>query len=214
MPSKLLPERPKDHSIDIVPGNGPPNKPPYRVVSAAQQEEIWSHVQDLFGRRAQLIYVLFSKTVCTEKGWLMAILVIKWANSAWRLILQAMQFLGSHLLLSYTSQHNHSVPQTLAILNLGKSPRCPTTYATNKNSDRLIPNKQQALTQLSKMEGTTRECTYPSIPQVHLSFHWSPTMQVTTQFTSNSSNPNSNKYHTVVDHQFFKKKEVQFITSW
>ncbi|MCO5582838.1 hypothetical protein L7F22_036738 [Adiantum nelumboides] len=39
LPGQLLPKRPEDHNIDLIPGSAAPNKPPYRV-SAAQQEEI------------------------------------------------------------------------------------------------------------------------------------------------------------------------------
>ncbi|MCO5560648.1 hypothetical protein L7F22_014265 [Adiantum nelumboides] len=39
LPGQLPPERPEDHNIDLIPGSAAPNKPPYRV-SAAQQEEI------------------------------------------------------------------------------------------------------------------------------------------------------------------------------
>ncbi|MCO5601487.1 hypothetical protein L7F22_055608 [Adiantum nelumboides] len=42
----LPPERLKDHAIDLVPGDSPPNRPPYRV-SAAQQKEIMSQVGEL-----------------------------------------------------------------------------------------------------------------------------------------------------------------------
>lgn len=43
---ELLPERPEDHVIDILPRSRLPNRPPYRV-SVAQQEEIMSQVDDL-----------------------------------------------------------------------------------------------------------------------------------------------------------------------
>ncbi|MCO5568815.1 hypothetical protein L7F22_022515 [Adiantum nelumboides] len=46
LPDELPPERPKDHRIDVVPGSSPPNRPPYRV-SAAQQKEIMSQVNEL-----------------------------------------------------------------------------------------------------------------------------------------------------------------------
>ena len=46
MPAELPPERPEDHAIDLVPGSTPPNRPPYRV-STAQQQEIMSRVNDL-----------------------------------------------------------------------------------------------------------------------------------------------------------------------
>ncbi|MCO5559736.1 hypothetical protein L7F22_013338 [Adiantum nelumboides] len=39
-------ERLEDHAIDLVPGSSPPNRPPYRV-SAAQQKEIMSQVEQL-----------------------------------------------------------------------------------------------------------------------------------------------------------------------
>ncbi len=49
MPNELPPSRGEDdHSIDLVPGSSPPNKPPYRV-SWAQQEEIRRQVQELVG---------------------------------------------------------------------------------------------------------------------------------------------------------------------
>ncbi|MCO5606060.1 hypothetical protein L7F22_060247 [Adiantum nelumboides] len=46
LPGQLSPERPEDHSIDLIPGSAAPNKPPYRV-SAAQQEEIMTQVNEL-----------------------------------------------------------------------------------------------------------------------------------------------------------------------
>lgn len=46
LPGEFAPKRPEDHTIDLVPGSSPPNRPPYRV-SAAQQEEIMSQVHDL-----------------------------------------------------------------------------------------------------------------------------------------------------------------------
>ncbi|KAI5078176.1 hypothetical protein GOP47_0008000 [Adiantum capillus-veneris] len=42
----LPPQRPEDHTIDLIPGNSPPNKPPYRV-SASQQTKIFQKVNDL-----------------------------------------------------------------------------------------------------------------------------------------------------------------------
>ncbi|MCO5571109.1 hypothetical protein L7F22_024841 [Adiantum nelumboides] len=46
LPGQLPPERPEDHNIDLIPGSAAPNKPPYRV-SAAQQEEIMMQVNEL-----------------------------------------------------------------------------------------------------------------------------------------------------------------------
>ncbi|MCO5612907.1 hypothetical protein L7F22_067180 [Adiantum nelumboides] len=46
LPGQLPPKRPEDHNIDLIPGSAAPNKPPYRV-SAAQQEEIMTHVNEL-----------------------------------------------------------------------------------------------------------------------------------------------------------------------
>ncbi|MCO5611965.1 hypothetical protein L7F22_066225 [Adiantum nelumboides] len=46
LPGQLPPKRPEDHSIDLIPGSAAPNKPPYRV-SAAQQEEIMMQVNEL-----------------------------------------------------------------------------------------------------------------------------------------------------------------------
>ena len=46
LPGELPPERPEDHGIDLIPASAPPNRPPYRV-SAAQQEEIMNQVNDL-----------------------------------------------------------------------------------------------------------------------------------------------------------------------
>ena len=46
LPSELPPERSEDHAIDLIPGTSPPNRPPYRV-SAAQQKEIMSQVNEL-----------------------------------------------------------------------------------------------------------------------------------------------------------------------
>ncbi|MCO5583851.1 hypothetical protein L7F22_037766 [Adiantum nelumboides] len=45
--SELPPKRGDgDHRIDLIPGSSPPNKPPYRV-SQAQQEEIMSQVNEI-----------------------------------------------------------------------------------------------------------------------------------------------------------------------
>ncbi|MCO5588577.1 hypothetical protein L7F22_042534 [Adiantum nelumboides] len=49
LPSQLPPERLEDHAIDLVPCSSPPNRPPYRV-SAAQQKEIMSQVEELLGK--------------------------------------------------------------------------------------------------------------------------------------------------------------------
>ena len=47
LPSELPPVRNEDdHKIDLIPGTAPPNRPPYRV-SRAQQEEIMTQVQEL-----------------------------------------------------------------------------------------------------------------------------------------------------------------------
>ena len=47
--SELPPERSEDHAIDLIPGTSPLNRPPYRV-SAAQQKEIMSQVNELLER--------------------------------------------------------------------------------------------------------------------------------------------------------------------
>ncbi|MCO5580855.1 hypothetical protein L7F22_034728 [Adiantum nelumboides] len=47
IPGELPPKRgDDDHVIELIPGNSPPNKPPYRV-SQAQQEEIMRQVNEL-----------------------------------------------------------------------------------------------------------------------------------------------------------------------
>ena len=47
LPSELPPVRNEDdHRIDLIPRSAPPNRPPYRV-SRAQQEEIMTQVQEL-----------------------------------------------------------------------------------------------------------------------------------------------------------------------
>ncbi|MCO5611395.1 hypothetical protein L7F22_065648 [Adiantum nelumboides] len=47
IPGELPPKRgDEDHAIELVPGSSPPNKPPYRV-SQAQQEEIMRQVHEL-----------------------------------------------------------------------------------------------------------------------------------------------------------------------
>ena len=47
LPSKLPPVcNEDDRRIDLIPGSVPPNRPPYRV-SRAQQEEIMTQVQEL-----------------------------------------------------------------------------------------------------------------------------------------------------------------------
>ena len=49
LPKKLPPMRPKDQKIDIIPGNSPPNIPPY-MLTMSQQEEICKQVNDLLER--------------------------------------------------------------------------------------------------------------------------------------------------------------------
>ena len=47
IPSEMPPKRGiDDHTIELIPGSSPPNKPPYRV-SQAQQEEIMGQVNEL-----------------------------------------------------------------------------------------------------------------------------------------------------------------------
>ncbi|MCO5605227.1 hypothetical protein L7F22_059407 [Adiantum nelumboides] len=46
LPGQLPTERPEDHNTDLIPGSVAPNKPPYRV-SAAQQEEIMTQGNEL-----------------------------------------------------------------------------------------------------------------------------------------------------------------------
>ncbi|MCO5610310.1 hypothetical protein L7F22_064546 [Adiantum nelumboides] len=46
LPGQLPHVRPEDHTIDLIPGSTPPNRPPYRV-SRAQNEEIMNQVRDL-----------------------------------------------------------------------------------------------------------------------------------------------------------------------
>ncbi|MCO5568346.1 hypothetical protein L7F22_022045 [Adiantum nelumboides] len=49
LPGQLPPERPEDHNIDLIPCSAAPNKPPYRV-SAAQQKEIMTHVNEALNK--------------------------------------------------------------------------------------------------------------------------------------------------------------------
>ena len=50
IPNELPPSRGEDdHKIDLIPGSSPPNRPPYRV-SHAQQEEILTQVNELLGK--------------------------------------------------------------------------------------------------------------------------------------------------------------------
>ncbi|MCO5593486.1 hypothetical protein L7F22_047500 [Adiantum nelumboides] len=46
LPNKYPPERPEDHRIDLVPSSSPPNRPHHKV-SAAQQKEILSRINEL-----------------------------------------------------------------------------------------------------------------------------------------------------------------------
>ena len=47
IPRELSPSRGEDdHKIELIPGSSPPNKPPYRV-SLAQQEEIMTQINEL-----------------------------------------------------------------------------------------------------------------------------------------------------------------------
>ncbi|MCO5582158.1 hypothetical protein L7F22_036048 [Adiantum nelumboides] len=51
IPGELPPKRgDDDHAIELIPGSSPPNKPPYRV-SRAQQEEIMRQVNELVEKR-------------------------------------------------------------------------------------------------------------------------------------------------------------------
>ncbi|MCO5557864.1 hypothetical protein L7F22_011436 [Adiantum nelumboides] len=51
IPGELPPKRgDDDHAIELIPGSSPPNKPPYRV-SQAQQEEIMRQVNELVEKR-------------------------------------------------------------------------------------------------------------------------------------------------------------------
>ena len=50
IPSEMLPSRGMDdHNIELIPGSTPPNKPPYRV-SQAQQEEILQQLDELMSK--------------------------------------------------------------------------------------------------------------------------------------------------------------------
>ena len=74
LPAELPPERPEDHAIDLIPGSSPPNRPPYRV-SAAQQKEIMSQVNELLEKgliQPSFVSFLFACTFSTEKGWFLA----------------------------------------------------------------------------------------------------------------------------------------------
>lgn len=49
IPGELPPERPEDHTIMEIPGSSPPDRAPYRV-SVAQQEEIMYQVNELLDK--------------------------------------------------------------------------------------------------------------------------------------------------------------------
>ena len=74
LPSELPSERSEDHAIDLIPGSSPPNRPPYRV-SAAQQKEIMSQVNELLEKGliqpSSSPFVLTS-ALSAEEGWLLA----------------------------------------------------------------------------------------------------------------------------------------------
>ncbi|MCO5583684.1 hypothetical protein L7F22_037597 [Adiantum nelumboides] len=73
--SRLPPERPEDHAIDLAPGSSPPNRPPYRV-SAAQQKEIMSQVEELLEKG--LIQPI-SSSFCSS------VLLVQKKDSSWRM---------------------------------------------------------------------------------------------------------------------------------
>ncbi|MCO5581311.1 hypothetical protein L7F22_035190 [Adiantum nelumboides] len=75
LPSQLPSERPEDYAIDLVPGCSPPNRPPYRV-SAAQQKEIISQVEELLEK--ELIQPS-SSSFCSP------VLLVQKKDGSWRM---------------------------------------------------------------------------------------------------------------------------------
>ncbi|MCO5588656.1 hypothetical protein L7F22_042613 [Adiantum nelumboides] len=56
---ELSRERPEDHRIDLVPGSSLPNRPPFKV-SAAQQKEIMSQINELLEKGLIQVYSVVS----------------------------------------------------------------------------------------------------------------------------------------------------------
>ena len=71
----LPPERPEDHAILEIPGTSPPNRAPYRV-SAAQQEEIMSQVNKLLEKG---LIQLSSSPYCSP------VLLVQKKDGSWRM---------------------------------------------------------------------------------------------------------------------------------
>ncbi|MCO5584052.1 hypothetical protein L7F22_037974 [Adiantum nelumboides] len=73
LPGQLPLERPEDHNVDLIPGSAAPNKPPYRV-SAAQQEEIMTQVNELLQKRhiQPSSSPLFTCAACAKERWILA----------------------------------------------------------------------------------------------------------------------------------------------
>ncbi|MCO5612510.1 hypothetical protein L7F22_066778 [Adiantum nelumboides] len=73
LPGQLPPERSEDHNIDLILGSAAPNKPPYRV-NAAQQEEIMTqntrNKPDAFQKAALRALKLFVLGVFLQGGYL------------------------------------------------------------------------------------------------------------------------------------------------
>ncbi|MCO5602671.1 hypothetical protein L7F22_056807 [Adiantum nelumboides] len=70
IPGELPPKRgDDDHAIELIPGSSPPNKPPYRV-SQAQQEEIMRQVNELVekGMGGTKVVLAVSCCCCGEVG--------------------------------------------------------------------------------------------------------------------------------------------------
>ncbi|MCO5563533.1 hypothetical protein L7F22_017177 [Adiantum nelumboides] len=75
LPGQSPPERSEDHSIDLIPGSAAPNKPPYRV-NAAQQEEIMTQVNELLQKEH---IQLSSSPFCSP------VLLVQKKDGSWRM---------------------------------------------------------------------------------------------------------------------------------
>ncbi|MCO5581251.1 hypothetical protein L7F22_035129 [Adiantum nelumboides] len=75
LPDQLPPERPEDHNINLIPGSAAPNKPPYRV-SAAQQEENMTQVNELL----QIGHIQSSSSPCCSH-----VLLVQKKDGSWRM---------------------------------------------------------------------------------------------------------------------------------
>ncbi|MCO5586851.1 hypothetical protein L7F22_040796 [Adiantum nelumboides] len=72
LPGQLPPERLEDHNIDLIPGSATPNKPPYRVNAAQQENDASKQVVAKRTYSAQFFSFLFTCAACAKERWILA----------------------------------------------------------------------------------------------------------------------------------------------